>query len=330
MKPVNLRRHNLNALPVLRDILRHGNLTRAAAAIGLTQPALSNVLRQLRMDFDDQLIVRNGKAMQLTPKATALLGPLEETLASIEALLSVDSFDPATCTKHFHIATTDHVISMIAPSYLTLATTEAPLACTQMSIAQINSPQALMVGNIDMVITPKILLTAGIADPTALQSASTEVLLSERLVCLAHRDDTEFTAGISLKSYVARPHAGYFFGDRAVQSVEQVNLLRLGIKQRDVMLVSSYAALPGIVASSGCLALVPESMARSAEMLFPVQYAPPPFQIDPIDWTMVWHVRNDRDPAITWLRESLKRSTSLLQNSLLLCEATAMYGVKPQ
>ena len=116
MKPVNLRRHNLNALPVLRDILRHGNLTRAAAAIGLTQPALSNVLRQLRMDFDDQLIVRNGKAMQLTPKATALLGPLEETLASIEALLSVDSFDPATCTKHFHIATTDHVISMIAPS----------------------------------------------------------------------------------------------------------------------------------------------------------------------------------------------------------------------
>jgi LysR family transcriptional regulator, nod-box dependent transcriptional activator len=316
MKHVNLRRHNLNALPVLRDILRHGNLTRAAAALGLTQPALSNVLRQLRMDFDDPLIVRSGKTMLLTPKAEALLGPLEESLASIEALLSVDGFDPATCTKHFRIATTDHMITMISPSYLKLATAEAPLTCMQMSNAQITSPKDLMVGNLDMVITPKILLTAGIADPTVHDSVNTELLLSERLVCLAHKDDKEFSAGLSLEDYVARPHAGYFFGDRAVQSVEQVNLLRLGIKQNDVMLLSNYAALPGTVASSGCLALVPETMARSAALLFPLQYAPPPFPADPIDWTMVWHVRNDRDPSAAWLRDGLKRSILSLKGAL--------------
>jgi LysR family transcriptional regulator, nod-box dependent transcriptional activator len=316
MRSINLRRHNLNALPVLRDILRHGNLTRAAASLGLTQPALSNVLRQLRMDFDDPLIVRNGKVMQLTPKAEALLGPLEASLATIEALLSDGTFHPETCTKRFRIATTDHIITMLAPSFLTLLLDEAPLVRTQMSVAQANSPQALMVGDLEMVISPKVLLTAGIADTSALDSVNTELLLCENLVCLAKKEDEEFTAGLSLDAYLARPHAGYYFGDKLVASIEQVHLARLGLKQNDRLLVSNYAALPGAVAASGCLALVPESMARSAALLFPLQFAPPPFQTESIDWTMVWHIRNDRDPTMIWLRESLKRSVASLDASL--------------
>lgn len=320
MKPVNLRRHNLNALPVLRDILRHGNLTRASAALGLTQPALSNILKQLRMDFDDPLVVRNGKAMQLTPKAEALLGPLEASLSSIEKLLSAESFDPATATNRFRIATTDHCITMLAPSLMKLMMEEAPDINVHMSIAQASSVQALMVGDIDMVISPKILLTAGIADTAAMDSANTELLMSEKMVCLAHNDDVEFRAGLSLEAYLARPHAGYYFGDKLIASIEQTNLSRLGFKQNDGLLVSNYAALPAIVANSGCLALVPETLARGASLLFPVQYAAPPFPIEPTDWMMVWHLRNERSPESLWLRDSLKRSAQSLSGALNMQE----------
>jgi LysR family transcriptional regulator, nod-box dependent transcriptional activator len=314
MKPVNLRRHNLNAFPVLREILRQGNLTRASVALGLTQPALSNILRQLRMDFDDPLIVRNGKSMQLTAKATALMGPLEDALSSIEALLSVGSFDPANSTKQFRVATTDHMVTMLSPCFMRLAIAEAPMTRTQMTNAQTSSVKELMVGDLDIVISPKMLLTAGIADAHALDNSNTELLLSERMVCLAHKDDAEFSAGLSLQDYLERPHAGYCMGDRTIASIEQVYLARLGLKQNDMLLLSSYAALPATVAISGCLALVPESMASRAIRMLPLQYAPPPFPTDSIDWTMVWHLRNEKNPDIIWLRDAFKRAVAPLTN----------------
>jgi LysR family transcriptional regulator, nod-box dependent transcriptional activator len=308
MKPINLRRHNLNSLPVLRDILRHGNLTRAAAALGLTQPALSNVLKQLRHDFDDPLVVRHGKVMQLTPKAEALLGPLEDALSSVESFLANKDFEPKTATNRFAIATTDHIMTVLGPALTKIAIDGAPFVKMQLRFAQASSVKSLMVGDIDMIISPKILLSAGLADTKSSQSASTQLLLRERLVCLAHKDDAEFASRLSLDAYLARPHAGYAFGDQLISGVEQVYLGRLGLKQNNVILTASYAALPGIVASSGCLALVPESLAHSAVEMLPLQYAPPPFETDPIDWTMVWHSRNDKDSANQWLRTVLTRA----------------------
>lgn len=318
MKTVNLRRHNLNALPVLRDILRHGNLTRASAALGLTQPALSNILKQLRADFDDPLIVRDGKVMRLTAKATALLGPLEAALSTVETFLANKSFDPARATNTFSIATPDHIMTVLGPSLTKLAIIEAPFVKMRMQFAQESSVQALMVGELDMIISPKILLSAGLADTKSSQSVNTQLLLSEPLVCLAHKEDCEFAEGLSLEAYLGRPHAGYAFGGRYIVGIEQVYLMRLGLKQKDVLLASSYAALPGIVLASGCLAVVPESLARSAVSLLPLQYAPLPYPTEPIDWTMVWHQRNDEDPATIWLRNSLLRSAF---------EVTAHFGL---
>jgi LysR family transcriptional regulator, nod-box dependent transcriptional activator len=316
MKPVNLRRHNLNSLPVLRDILRHGNLTRASAALGLTQPALSNILKQLRADFDDPLIVRDGKVMRLTPKATALLGPLEAALSTVETFLANKSFDPERATNTFSIATPDHIMTALGPAFTKLAITEAPLVKIRMQFAQESSVQALMVGEIDMLISPKILLSAGLADVKSSQSINTQLLLSEPLVCLAHRDDIEFAAGLTLEAYLARPHAGYALGGRLNVGIEQAYLMRLGLKQNDAMLASCYAALPGIVVASGCLAVVPETLARSAVSMLPLQYAPLPFPTEPIDWTMIWHLRNDEDPATLWLRNSLLRSAVELSTHL--------------
>jgi DNA-binding transcriptional LysR family regulator len=310
MKSVNLRRHNLNALPILREILRHGNLTRAAEALGLTQPALSNMLRQLRLDFADPLIVRNGKAMQLTPKAVQLMQPLEASLSSLEALLAQRSFDPATATNRFRIATTDHIMTMFAPPMMQRMLAEAPHVKLNLGQALPGTAQALMVGDLEMVITPSVLLSSGLADSAELANANTELLLRERFVCIAHKDDAAFAAGLSRAAYLARSHIGYGIGDRVSSSLEQVELTRMAAKQNDMILLSSYAAMPGIVAATGCLALIPESLARRAATLLPLQYAPPPLPLEPVDWMMVWHLRHDDDPAMHWLRQSLMDSVA--------------------
>ncbi|MGL5837610.1 MAG: LysR family transcriptional regulator [Sphingorhabdus sp.] len=307
MKKTNLRRHNLNALPVLREILKHGNLTRAAKALGLTQPALSNILKQLRIDFDDMLIVRQGQKMQLTVAALELVEPLEQAMQLLENLFSSTEFDPAHSDRVFRIATSDFVITQLGTRLAGVIAKDAPGVSIQMQAAQRSSVQALMVGEIDMIISPTILLTSGVASQPESESVETEVVLREQMVCLARADDRAFAKGLTLDEYLARPHAGYIFGNSAGSSMEQVYMQRLGLRQNDKMLVASYAALAPIVAETGFLALVPESMARAAIVHYPLQYARPPFAPVEMEWSTVWHKRQDRRSDMQWLRAVIKR-----------------------
>ena len=70
---MNLLHHlDLNLLRALHASLEEGNVTRAAARLALSQPAVSGMLARLRRVFDDPLLVRNGQGMVLTPRAAAL------------------------------------------------------------------------------------------------------------------------------------------------------------------------------------------------------------------------------------------------------------------
>ena len=66
----NLRRVNLNLLPILRELLRQRNVTEAAKRLNLTQSGVSEALGRLRAQFGDDLLVRVGRKM--TPTALAL------------------------------------------------------------------------------------------------------------------------------------------------------------------------------------------------------------------------------------------------------------------
>ncbi len=66
----NLRGIDLNLLVVLDALLAERHVSRAAARLNMSQPAVSHALGRLRHLFDDPLLIRrNG---QLTPSARAL------------------------------------------------------------------------------------------------------------------------------------------------------------------------------------------------------------------------------------------------------------------
>ncbi|MBO9333171.1 LysR family transcriptional regulator [Achromobacter denitrificans] len=60
---MNLNTLDLNLLRVFIALYREKNVSRAASAIGLTQPAMSNALLRLRRAFDDELFVRTSQGM---------------------------------------------------------------------------------------------------------------------------------------------------------------------------------------------------------------------------------------------------------------------------
>ena len=77
---MRLNKVDLNLFVVFDAVYTERNLTRAAAVLNLTQPAVSNALSRLRESLNDPLFVRTPKAMVPTPVADNIIGSVREAL----------------------------------------------------------------------------------------------------------------------------------------------------------------------------------------------------------------------------------------------------------
>lgn len=311
-RDISLRGINLNLLPVLDEVIRQRNLTRAAEALNLTQSAVSNSLKLLREHFQDEILIRDGRNMRLTEFGESLQGPLEEAMAAVRRAVAPEPFDPATSRQRFRIATADYVMTILAPHLTGILSTRAPTMAVQMLNARKLSDEDLRVGRIDMLIAPQRTLTSARSQrPDYLQEVSITPLLSERLVCIGHIDDHDLRQGLTAKRYLERAHAGFFLDFDVHASLEQFHLGETGTFQFDRILTSSFSTLPLIVANSDCLALLPESMAKLARKHLPIAYVDAPIELPALDLVMAWHRRRDHDLGMAWIVDALVESAQI-------------------
>ena len=96
-----MHKANLNLLPTLKVLLETRNISRAAELLHLSQPSISKQLGQLRSEFGDELLVREGQRWLLTPRAEALAAQLADSLGALERLYEAPGFDPSRCERVF-------------------------------------------------------------------------------------------------------------------------------------------------------------------------------------------------------------------------------------
>ena len=65
----NIRRVDLNLLPVFEAVYEEQSLSRAAARLAMTQSAVSHAVTRLRALFNDELFVRQPRGVRPTPTA---------------------------------------------------------------------------------------------------------------------------------------------------------------------------------------------------------------------------------------------------------------------
>lgn len=82
-----MRGAGLNGLSVLVEVVRHGSLTRAAAALGVRPPAISYQLKMLEADIGTPLLTRTTRSLSLTDAGRALLARAAPALAELEDAL---------------------------------------------------------------------------------------------------------------------------------------------------------------------------------------------------------------------------------------------------
>src|SRR4051794_38510851 len=123
----SLHQLDLNLLLPLDALLTERHVTRAAARLHLGQSGMSAALSRLRRFFDDELLVRNGNALDLTPLAQALVSPVREAITSVERLLTTrPHFDPAVDSRTFRVIASDYMTLVLLRPLLARLFADAP------------------------------------------------------------------------------------------------------------------------------------------------------------------------------------------------------------
>jgi DNA-binding transcriptional LysR family regulator len=87
MRLEKLRQVDLNLLIIFAVIAEEGSVTKAAARLLLSQPAVSRALQRARTMFRDDLLVRSPSGFELTLRGRKILQELEKLLPKIEGVV---------------------------------------------------------------------------------------------------------------------------------------------------------------------------------------------------------------------------------------------------
>ena len=296
---VNSPRFDLNLLTVLNVLLRERSVSRAAARLHLSQPAVSHALARARDAFGDPLLVREGSVMRPTPQALRLAGPLSDVLAGLERVLqSTRSFDPGDLHGEVRLAVTDYADVLLLPALLDHLQAHAPsLRILSSDLASEKVAQDLSSGQIDMAISFKLPDMPGIHE---------RALFGDRHVGLAHKT---LRGAMTLKRYVAARHVQISYRGSFAHAVDDA-LGRLGLQRTVVAFTPHVLAAIAAVAGGGLLMTMPERLARRLVDLYPVRLFELPFEMPPLQLTLAWHPRSHADAAQGWLRDAIAEAAA--------------------
>lgn len=290
---MNLAALDLNLLVALDALLSEAHVGRAAARIGLSQPAASHALRRLRELLDDPLLVRVGARMELTPRAQALRLPLTQALDQVRGLFIAEPFDPATSSRHLTLMMPDHVVDLVAPPLLERIEVQAPHI--RLDVAPWLGPATMtaeLARSIDLVIACTSEAFPGFHRQRLF--ADTEALAVRR----GH------PAGARLKrldEFLQARHVAVVGRGQREDPIDSW-LREKSLERRIGLVVPSYLQALHMVAHTDLVAFVPRRLIETlVEPLSLIAVSPP---IDPGKYEeFVFHpTRAQVDPGSIWLR----------------------------
>lgn len=300
---MHFNRLDLNLLVGLDALLQEKSVTRAAERLHLTQPTMSGALRKLREHFNDPLLERTGRTMELTPRAEELVNPVREILINIQSLEDSDNFfDPGRVRRSFSIAMTDVVSRLFLPEIMKRLVSEAPGVSLQIEPFTPDMHEQLVNGELNLVIR------ADIHSPqihSIMENLVDEFLFEDQWVCAVSADHPTVGDELSLEEFVELPHASLRFPGE-VTTLQEISLMQASL-DIDIRLAASnfftlFNALPG----TSLVTLLPLLMAERLGGSTPVRLLSPPFEISPLREMLVWHSRDSTDAGHRWLRDLFK------------------------
>ena len=285
---------DLNLLRVLHRLLQDRHVSKAALALGLSQPAVSNALRRLRRLLGDELLLRTGAGMQPTPYAQRLAGPIGQALGLIEGALRAEpAFDPAVSDRCFTVAMSDVGEIYFLPVLMRVLAQAAPhVTVRAISTAGAALAPAMATGQVDLALGSLPALQAGFYQ---------QALFRQTYVCLLRREHPVAQVGWGRAAFLALDHV-HVEAHGTGHARLDAELARKGLQRRIRLTVPNYVALGHVLASTDLVAVVPERFAERVVAPLDLLVRPLPVRMARAPIHQFWHAGTHREPAHRWLR----------------------------
>jgi len=283
-------------LPALFALLETESVTRAAQRLHVGQPAMSRTLEKLREATGDALLVREGRKLVRTRRASELLPELGTLLASAQRVLSpAATFQAHAARGVVTLGLGDDMQAVLAAPLLARLRSAAPGLDIRIRPLHLDSAYEASRGTIELAVMPDMRQQYSIA-------GFSELVLSpvypRRFITVSRAKHK-----LTLESFVAADHVlvspqgnegGYV--DDALQA--------LGKQRRVAVTVPGFLAALSLVQSSDLLATLPDDIVR---VLAPSlhRYACP-VAVPELSMCIVWAARFTQDARHSWLRSLVR------------------------
>jgi DNA-binding transcriptional LysR family regulator len=279
-------------------------VTRAAAKLNMTQPALSGALARLRDYFEDPLIVQVGRQMEPTPLAQSLTGPVHDLILRVDSAIATEPvFEPSRSKRHFAFTASDYVIRVFLRDVLKRVHRAAPGISFEFRQSSGRGQAELESGEIDFFIGPEI---------DIVPEHPHEALFEDTYTVIAWSGSSVIGESLTLDEYMALGHVIFRADGGGSPWLERWFVKNYGDARRIEAAANSFSLLPYLVTETDRIATVQTRLARLYIKAEPLKLIAPPLQLPRLTEVLQWNVHRDPDPASRWLRSVMRETAAAL------------------
>lgn len=292
----------IRTLEILSVIAAERSVTRAAARLNVSQPALSASLRQIRNQFNDVLFVRAQGGLVPTERAETLIAGARTILdMTAELETAVQTFNPTTSEMEFFIAASDFSQFVLLPTLVHLLQSQAPNIILTFSPLNFDVLETdLDRGALDMAILPH-----GMA-PKSMQIRK---LFDEQFSWIANRDHWICQGRRRLSEVMSCQHVRVVpASSKSIADPKQTEqrLALAGESRKIALTVTNYHVVPDMIANSQMISLYPN--AKLPDLPSSIRTVNTDDVSQPLTMSLIWHARTQATQAQMWLRNQIVRA----------------------
>ena len=313
---------DLNLLRVLDVLLEERSVTRTGARLGLTQSAVSHALNRLRYTLNDELFLRGPAGMQPTPRAVEMGPQIHAALNQLQTALSPSDFDPATSERRFSVVAGAYASAILVPPVVSRLAQAAPLV--ELFIAELGTDILervdarridFMVGGVlaaperfarETILTEALAWVVRADHPLAkLNHVDLEALVSTPHVVISRSMPGLIDDGTERRAFVSR--ASWEDSGAFATALTAAGLTRrVGVTVPD-----TYSAL-AVASRSNMATLLPRRLALLSAQSGKIVLFDPPYESPTVDVTLLYLKERLAEPAIAWMRDTIRAAASSL------------------
>ncbi|WP_076410486.1 LysR family transcriptional regulator [Shewanella sp. UCD-KL12] len=292
------KKFDFNLLAIFLEVYQQRSITLAADALGLTQPGVSAALKRLQQTIGVELFVREGRGISPTNAAIQLANQVSPAYNLVNSALSnLAGFDKQT-PRQFLVYVDEPMMNLLQP----LVEQDPDMGNCEIEFKMTPTNEDQLLHQLSL---QKADLAIDIGQLPSL-SYSNELFYREQISVVCRKGHPRIDGIIDKAQFYQEKHITI--------KVRRSDLSVLDFFTEEVISARkvscechSLIAMMALISESDCIGITSSIMAEKYAAKLNLQLIELPFKCKPILHNMMWHKRNEVNPAHVWLREKLNQ-----------------------